>query len=299
MIKAYVYSSDELGLASLPSGLLELEGAEITRNPDEADVFVCPPAVYVIGHAPQLWRMPFMQKYPDRHVFLDVSDIYEAAIGMPCMFIRCNMRSHWWKDDPNSIPMAWPVRNLPECVDVPPGGFKYDVSFQGWLSTNTRIISTEFCANTDGLNCDFATYPDFYGYIEHEPEGIRRRAEFLRSVKESRVVLCPESIIGVLPYRFFEAMSAGRVPILVSTGYVLPSDDEIRYDDFIVRIPSDQAAQAGDIIKDFLARTPDDHLIEMGLLARKAWLRWLNAEDWPRSWTHMVEKQLGKMALVR
>lgn len=292
LLKAFIYTPEHLGLSEFPQGLLQLQ-AEETMNAEEADIIVCPAALHVFRDV--LHRFPYIAQWPEKHVFLDVSDYFESPIGKPCLFIRCNMRANWWSSDPNSIPFAWPVEDFGEYRELPKEGFRYDVSFHGWLSTVTRDLSSQSCLDNPRLRSDIARYDDFTGYIYDQPEGIRRRGEFRRSMKDSRVALCPESIPGVLPYRFFEAMSAARVPILVSSNYVLPFADKIPYDRFIVRIERDQAARAGEIIADFLQHTNDAQLIQMGLWAREFWCAWLNRADWARTMTYAVEDQLSKM----
>lgn len=293
-MRVFTYSPQDLGLDRWPEGELRLEGSIPVTDPSEADVFICP-APLSLAHTYGLDRLPFMKDREDRHVFLDVSDHFTDAIGKRCLFIRCNMRSWMKEKDPNSIAFAWPVEDYAECVEVPEGGFKYDVSFHGWLSTDTRIQSSNACLGNRSLNCDIRQYSDFTGYIYFEPEGIRRRAEFRRSMRESRVCLCPESIPGVLPYRFFEAMSAGRVPVLVSSDYVLPFADEIPYDDFMLEIDRDNSTNVGLFIRQFLDRTPDDELVRMGRLARMHWLESLNSADWPRMMTYAVERKLREV----
>jgi hypothetical protein len=301
-VKAYVYSAVEAGLTAWPSGELRLEGFETTTNPDDADVFVCPGSLSLFQNqgviqTEQLYRLPYLRGKESRNVFFDVSDNFTKPINLPIQFIRCDVRTWMLPTDPNTISVAWPVENYAECVELPEAGFTFDVSFQGWLSTDTRIGSSRSCREHPSLHCDIAEYTDFTGYIYYEPEGIRRRAEFRRSMRESRVCLCPESIPGVLPYRFFEAMSAGRVPVLVSSDYVLPFADKIPYDNFIIRVERNEAATTGSVVASFLERTNDEELVRMGQLARHSFLEWLNRDDWPRTMAFAVTEKLRTLGL--
>lgn len=299
-MKQYIYSPAEAGFAAWPSGELRLDGFEVTTDPSEADIFVSPGnlSMYLnVGVQEGLRRLPYFTGRESRHVLFDVSDNFRQAIGLPCIFLKCDIRSWMLKDDPNSVAVAWPVEDYAECVDILAEGFKFDVSFHGWLSTDTRRQSSQACLDNPGLRCDIARYEDFTGYIYHEPEGIRRRAEFRRSMRESRLALCPESIPGVLPYRFFEAMSAGRVPVLVSSDFVLPFTDEIPYDKFILRVSRDDASRADVAIQEFIKLTTDEELIRMGKLAREYWVKYLNREDWARTMAYSVDKKLKELAL--
>lgn len=275
---------------------MRLEGIEVTESSAEADIFVVPGSLELFREPHDLYQLPYFSGSEARHVFFDVSD-YETQYDQPSIFIRCNLREFNMGADPNSVAFPWPVENYAECVDLPEGGFKFDVSFQGWLSTQARIDSSKSCRETPALKCDIAEYSNFCGYIYHEPEGVRRRAEFRRSMRESRVCLCPESIPGVLPYRFFEAMSAGRVPLLVGSGYKLPFKDEIPYDDLILTCPAQMASQAASIALEFVRTTPDSVIADIGARARVYWETWLDSTHWPRLMSYAVQKQFLAMGL--
>lgn len=306
-MRQYIYQPKDAGLTEWPSGELRLEGIEITDDPHSADVFVCPGNIRIFESADgildkaKLNRLPYFRGNEHRHAFFDVSDNFKAAVNLPILFIKCDARSWMLPQDPNTIQMAWPVEDYGACVAVDEGGFKYDVSFQGWDSTRTRIDAAESCLRNRHLKCDFARYSDFTGYRfkngAWDAEGQRRRREFRRSMTESRVSLCGESIPGVMPYRFYEAMSAGRVPFLIGSNYVLPFEAEIPYDDFILRAEAKDAGRAGDILTDFLAKHSDSELIQMGRKARAYWALWLDSQYWPRLMAYAVEKQLSRVSV--
>lgn len=300
MLTQYIYKPSDVGLADWPSGTLRLEGIDVTDDPRAADCFVCPGNIRIfegdsgsgILDMDKLHRLPYFKGNESRHAFFDCSDNFKQPVRLPIMFIRCDVRKWMLSYDPNTIQMAWPVADLAECVHLPAGGFKYDVSFQGWNSCLVRKVSATSCQENRKIKADIAIYPDFYGYIENKPEGVRRRAEFLRSLRESRMVLCPESIPGVLPYRFFEAMSAGRYPVLVGRDYVLPFANHIPYDEFISRIDTDQAYEAGEIVAEIRSRHTDAVFQEKGELARRCWEQYLDSRIWPKIMAQAVAEHL-------
>jgi hypothetical protein len=107
-------------------------------------------------------------------------------------------------------------------------------------------------------------------------------------MKESRIALCPESIPGTLPYRFLEAMSAGRVPLLVGSHYVLPFESLIPYREFALFCPADQASRAGAMALEFIKATPDSVIIEMGKRGRHYFEKYMNRDNWPQLMTDRV-----------
>lgn len=278
-MRQYIYQPSDIGRDAWPAGELRLDGIERTLDPAEADVFVCPGGLTSFRHQSELDAFPFMAGRENRHVFFHCADD-EMLYGRPCMFIRCNAQTRFLNVDVNTIAAPWPVEDYAECIDVPERGFKYDVSFQGWMWSEPRKQSAEGCLRSN-LICDFAGYSDFTGYIFNEPEGRRRRSEFRRSMRESRIALCPESIPGHFPYRFWEAMSAGRVPLLVGTGQMFPFAKYIPYHEFTLSCSAERAGWAGTIAREFIDTHSDDQIIEMGRQARHYWDLWLNSVRWP------------------
>lgn len=283
-----------------PSGELRLEGIDVTKIPSEADIFVIPGTIRlfesnsgVLDHA-KLNRLPYFKGRESRHVFFDVSDNFTQPINLPIIFLRCDARSWMLPSDMNTIQMAWPVSDYAECVDVPACGFSHDIGFRGWNWSEARQIATKSCAEDSRLNCDFALYSDFFGYRKPEdPEFAIRRNAFKRSLRECRLQLCPVSIESVFPYRYWETLSAGRVPLLVGSDFVFPFADEIDYSAFTVFCPRADADRAGCIAVDFLRSHSDDDIIDMGKLARKTWVQWLDSRKWPELMSYAVQKKLG------
>lgn len=298
-MKAYIYESQQIGLSEWPSGTLRLTDVTPVSDPQQADIFVCPGNFSLfqdngIVVQDRLTKLPYLRGNEDRHVFFDVSDNFKTPLNLPIIFIRCDVRTWMLPHDPNTLSVAWPVEDYEECVELPSRGFSWDVSGRMWISTDTRDVSTRVCQEHPGLRPDILRLDTFTGYIYDSPLGIELRRSYRVSMKGSRVCLCPESIPGVLPYRFFEAMSAGRVPVLVSSDYVLPFADLIPYEAFCVFIERDQAGESANIIRAFLDKTPDHELVRMGLLAREFWLRFLDSRRWPDTMSYLVKKLIER-----
>lgn len=311
-MRQYIYSPEEIGRTEWPSGTLRLEGIEVTKDPANADVFVCPGNIRIFEGVEgsgvldmgKLYRLPYLKGNESRTAFFDCSDNFKQALNLPIIFIRCDVRAWMRPHDPNTIQVAWPVDNLLEVVALPESGFKFDISCHAWASTEARSQASRSCTENGELKCDIAMYRDFTGYLhdrttnEWTPEGKRRRSEFRRSMRESRIALCGESIPGVLPYRFFEAMSAARVPLLVGTAYELPFADLIPYDAFMLECQASEAPQASQVALSFIRNIPDDMIVKMGQLAREYWLKYLDSTYWPRIMAEAVKRQLVMRGLL-
>lgn len=291
-MKQFVYKPEHADLAEWPAGILRLDDIEQTEDPDAADVFVIPGFLTkLFPNRQSLYKLSHFRVKESRHVAFDCSD-NEPLYDTSAMFIRCNTRSWYLERDPNTISWPWPVEDYLDCVKLPAEGFKYDVSFHGWIrSHDTRQHAFDTMRGSQ-LQCDLAGYTDFTGYIWDTPEGLRRRREFRRSLHESRLVLCPESISGVFPYRFWEAMSAGRIPVLIGSDFVFPMSDVINYSAFMIHIERRDRDSVNAVLTKFL-REHDDATIEtMGKIARAQWEAWLDARHWTQLHSLAVRKKL-------
>lgn len=299
-MRQFVYLPEHAGLTAWPSGTLRLEGIEETIDPELADVFVVPGNIRifekssgVLDHE-KLYRLPYFKGNEHRTAFFDVSDNFKMPVHLPILFLKCDTRSWMLEHDPNTLTFAWPVDDLKQCVDLPDGGFRFDLGFHGWVSSLVRRTSVESCQRTEGLKIDIEGHKDFYGYLKDDnPEQHRRRGNFIRSLKECRLQLCGESIASVFPYRYWECLSAGRVPLLVGSEFVFPFQDEIDYDRFTVKCARIDAPAAGEIALDFVRGRTDQEILAMGKLAREAWVKFCNSRDWPKLHAYAIQKKLG------
>jgi hypothetical protein len=73
------------------------------------------------------------------------------------------------------------------------------------------------------------------------------RSEYIENILGSDLVLCAKGD-GNFSVRFFEALSLGRVPLLIDTDCPLPLSGLINYDEFIVRVDYRELAKLPTIV---------------------------------------------------
>jgi hypothetical protein len=97
------------------------------------------------------------------------------------------------------------------------------------------------------------------------------QAEYFQVMHDSVFVLCPR---GVAPssYRIFEAMKAGRVPVIIADEWVPPSSPN--WTEFSLQVPEARLQDVPKILERLVNRAP-----EMGLRASQAWERWFSREQ--------------------
>jgi hypothetical protein len=120
------------------------------------------------------------------------------------------------------------------------------------------IVRKSFSANMKTISLDPAT----------------ARREYVENMYNSDFVLAPKGD-GNSSVRFYEAISMGRIPIVIDTDMVFPLEDFINYDDFILRVSYKDIDRLADIVADFYANLSEEKFIAMQNAARAAYEQYL------------------------
>ena len=94
------------------------------------------------------------------------------------------------------------------------------------------------------------------------------RRRFADAIQDCAFVLCPRGG-GTSSRRIFESMMLGRVPVIVSDGWVPPQGPD--WESFSLRVPEDRVEAIPVLLE---ARAAD--AAEMGSRARSQWLEWFS-----------------------
>ena len=145
---------------------------------------------------------------------------------------------------------------------------------------------------TDCVSCSFTRRDTNLGPPMAGVEGdLARRAmrrEYVDSVFGNLYSLCVRGA-GNWSYRFFEALSAGRIPVLIDTDCVLPLDSAIDWDKHICRIPIGRIGEAGKILAGYHSATGAAQLQARQAANRTLWLEHLApAAFFPRALRELV-----------
>jgi hypothetical protein len=95
----------------------------------------------------------------------------------------------------------------------------------------------------------------------------RRYAEL---IKASKFILCPRGL-SASSIRVFETMRMGRVPVILSDGWIWPAGP--RWEEFAIQVRENDFARVPRLLEE---REPE--AIEMGDRARREWERWFSEE---------------------
>lgn len=300
-MKQYRYSFTEAGLKEFPIGHIRLTGFQETHNPKEADCFVLPCDIRHVTDS-QVVHLPYLAGNVARHVFFSISEFPKRVLPFDgAIVFRTDNCKGVAAKNPSTITWAWGVDDLKDYAPVPQGGFKYDVCFQGWRSTELTDRACESILKS-GLKAHIAIHDRFYGHIETDTSnnvpGAKElrdtlRTSFLQTMSESRLSLCPRSKPeGVARWRLYEAMSAARMSVHLCDGFVPPLPDKINWSVCQYQISERDADKTGQLIEQWLANTCEPELITRGQYARRQWERWLDPQKWESMWSELVAERL-------
>lgn len=121
-----------------------------------------------------------------------------------------------------------------------------------------------------GIKTNFIKRHGFSGHkdtIDIDPEIARK--EFLKNMENSDLILAPKGD-GNYSLRFFESLCFGRVPILIDTDNILPLEDEINYDQFILRVSYKEIGNLPSIVRKFWQNLSSENFVNMQEKAREA-----------------------------
>ena len=124
--------------------------------------------------------------------------------------------------------------------------FTYPTVFKKGLYFRRRALKA--LSQSSSIKTNFIIRRSFSGNLKTasgDPTHLRR--EYIDNIFNSDFILAPKGD-GNFSLRFYETLSAGRIPVLIDTDYVLPLESEINYDQVIVRVPYQNINQAGEII---------------------------------------------------
>lgn len=128
---------------------------------------------------------------------------------------------------------------------------------QKWrgLALRDRVVRTLRAA--PGLRVDAVTRATFGGGAQSDARRRRERADFLSNLFGNAYTLCLRGK-GNFSFRFYEVLSAARVPLFVDTRCVLPFEDELDWPRLLAWCEERDVPAIGERLRAFHARFDDD-----------------------------------------
>ena len=102
------------------------------------------------------------------------------------------------------------------------------------------------------------------------------RSEFVANILGNAYTLCVRGA-GNYSIRFYEVLSAGRIPVFVDSHCVLPFSEAIDWKRHCVWVKASDVDQIADIVADFHSRLGPNGLAQLQIDNRRIWLEYLEA----------------------
>jgi hypothetical protein len=120
--------------------------------------------------------------------------------------------------------------------------------------------------------------PNFYGGLrvaQGDPVFLRQaRQRFAGNILGNDYTLCVRGA-GNFSTRFYETLSAGRIPLMIDTRCVLPFADRIDWQRHCVIVAERDIDRAGEILAEFHAGLSPEAFRRLQVENRRLWEEWL------------------------
>jgi hypothetical protein len=136
--------------------------------------------------------------------------------------------------------------HFPNSIELNSTPNNYILTFCGFVGNNRRPILDQITKNYN--YCNFIYRSGFWAPELSSKKTARK--DFYQNLLSGSYSFCIRGN-GNFSYRFYEALSFGRIPILLDTDCVLPFSNIIDWNKFIIKINIDDITNLDSIIRDY------------------------------------------------
>lgn len=136
-----------------------------------------------------------------------------------------------------------------------------------------RRLAVERLAACRSIEANFVLRDGFLGYAARDATA--ERTEYVTNMLESDYVLCARGV-GNYSWRLYEAMSLGRIPVIIDTECCLPVPGKIDWNSLAVVVSADRLDTLCERILSDHAAMDEARFAERQRACRDAWMRYLS-----------------------
>lgn len=234
----------------------------------------------------------FFRHHERKHVFFDNSDFSSKCFESDSIFIRTSFLRSNLQRAPRTFLRPVFVQDFQQDPYNAELEIQYDVFFMGCIDPpepEVRQRMWDLIRPLPIRKALKATPLWFPGNQAHHQGAV----EYAKKMKQSLLILCPRGI-GNYSHRCFEAMSAGRVPVIIQDDLILPFEGVIDYDKFVFQLPCEAIDDLPFMLADILDSTEPEELLYRGALARQAWEDFLRPQQQVRMICSILNRELRR-----
>lgn len=235
----------------------------LTSNPHEANIILFAESYGGGWHFERVRRHPYTRRFREK-CFLFCGNPFVIPF-LPGIYTGINRRWASRRTAPGfyvGLPENPFITLTPPSDDLP-----YLYSFVGSFRTAAVRQRIAALAHPRGYIRDSATDYDRALHGTMSPDESRDyRRNYAEVIRASKFVLCPRGL-SVSTIRVFEAMEMGRVPVILSDGWMAPPGPA--WSEFSIRIAERRAQDIPRILAE-----RENEAVAMGERARREWMEW-------------------------
>ncbi len=118
------------------------------------------------------------------------------------------------------------------------------------------------------------------------------RSEFFDNMLDSDYTLCVRGA-GNFSLRFYQTLMCGRIPLLVDTNGVLPGEESIPWDDYLVRVPEADLASLPERLLAWHRRLNPELFRQRQQASRRLWEEHFSVPGFFRELSRQLRKELA------
>ena len=239
----------------------------VARDPDTADLILFVESYGAGWHFERVRRHPLTQQYREK-CFLFCSNPYVIPF-LPGIYTGLHKR--WASARTVSGFHLGSAENEFATFTAPTSELPYLYSFVGSIENASVRRELARLKHPRGYFQD--TTAQFVRVLRREMPTAERQAyhrQYADVAKASKFVLCPRGL-SVSSIRLFETMRMGRVPVILSDGWV--ESPGPAWDKFAIRVPERNSRHLPRLLEE-----REHEAVAMGELARQQWMDWFSEE---------------------
>lgn len=260
---------------NLPAGLVQT-----ATDPAAADYFLLPEDLRrlqidlgIEAVRKFIEKLPYYEQFPEKHIFWSSHDDPRSPLPT-ALFCKTSVN----RQEPGRfIAVPYPVDDFRQHCHFDLNRIVWQTSFVGYPGSSPLREQLLLAVAADQrLTSQLDIAPKFHSHLDQAVRE-KRRKRYLDIMQASLTVLCPRGD-GMNSIRFYETLSMGRIPVLISDNGVLPFEELISYERFVIRIAEQDVCQAPRLITDWIHQKSADDIMQRCREARETWEQLLAPE---------------------
>lgn len=151
---------------------------------------------------------------------------------------------------------------------------KTDIRLREGMSLKLREIAIAFLSGDRRLDSYFEVTNNYRSYYCKDTQNrILLENLFIKNTSKCDYILCVRGT-GNYSGRFYMALNAGRIPVVIDTDVVIPYEERLH----LVKVPINSLDRIGDIILEHFEKTTESELKEMKIQNREVFNQFLTPE---------------------